>query len=108
MSKVLYHKAIGSLNYCAVATHPDIAFSVSLLARYMENPAQTHWEAVKQTFCYLLGTKNWRLVLLHFSPYFTLLYLYPTFSPLRLLNILTSGTHGCTHSTIVTHSHSYL
>ena len=34
--KVLYCKAIGSLNYCAVATQPDIAFLVSLLAQFME------------------------------------------------------------------------
>ena len=62
MSKVPYREAIGSLNYCAVAMHPDIAFSVSLLAQYMENPGRTHWEAVKQIFRYLLGTKDWKLV----------------------------------------------
>ena len=28
----------------------------------MENPGQTHWEAVKQVFQYLLGTKDWKLV----------------------------------------------
>ena len=32
MKGVLYHEAIGSLNYCAIATHPDIAFAVSQLA----------------------------------------------------------------------------
>ena len=47
MHKVPYHEAIGSLNYCAVATHPDIAFPVSLLAQFMENPGHIHWEAVK-------------------------------------------------------------
>jgi hypothetical protein len=62
MCRVLYHEAIGSLNYCAVATHPDIAFPVSLLAQFMENPGRTHWEAVKRVFYYLLGTKSWKLV----------------------------------------------
>ena len=62
MSKVPYHEAIGSLNYCTVAMHPDVAFSVSLLAQYMENPGRTHWEAVKRIFHYLLGTKDWKLV----------------------------------------------
>ena len=62
MCKVPYREAIGSLNYCAVATWPDIAFAVSLLAQFMENPGGTHWEAVKQIFCYLLGTKGWKLV----------------------------------------------
>ena len=47
MSKVPYREAIGSLNYCAVAMHPDIAFSVFLLAQYIKNPGRTHWEAVK-------------------------------------------------------------
>jgi hypothetical protein len=47
MCKVPYREAIGSLNYCAVATRPDIAFSVSLLAQFMENPGKIHWEAVK-------------------------------------------------------------
>ena len=37
MCKVPYQEAIGSLNYCAVATCPDIAFSVSLLAQFMDN-----------------------------------------------------------------------
>ena len=62
MCKVPYHKAIGSLNYCAVATQPDIAFPVSLLAQFMENPGKIHWEAVKQIFHYLLGTKEWKLM----------------------------------------------
>src|SRR5271163_461252 len=62
MCKVPYRKAIGSLNYCAVATRPDIAFPVSLLAQFMENPGRTHWEDVKRVFRYLSGTKDWRLV----------------------------------------------
>ena len=47
MCKVLYRKAIGLLNYCAVVTRPDIAFPVSLLAQFMENPGKIHWEAIK-------------------------------------------------------------
>ena len=61
MCKIPYCEAIGSLNYCAVATCPDIAFSVSLLAQFMENPGRVHWEAVKRVFQYLSGTKNWKL-----------------------------------------------
>ena len=62
MCKVPYREAIGSLNYCAIATQPDIAFSVSLLTQFMENLGRTHWEAVKRGFCYLLGTKDWKLM----------------------------------------------
>ena len=58
MHKVPYHEAISSLNYCAVTTRPDIAFLVSLLAQFMENPGRTQWEAVKRVFHYLSDTKN--------------------------------------------------
>ena len=61
MCKVPYHEAVGSLNYCTVTTRPDIAFPVSLLAQFMENPGRIHWEAVKRVFRYLLGTKDWKL-----------------------------------------------
>ena len=36
MCRVPYQEAIGLLNYCAIATHPDIAFSASLLTQFME------------------------------------------------------------------------
>ena len=62
MCKVPYCKAIDSLNYCAVAIQPDIAFPVLLLAQFMENPGKIHWEAIKWIFCYLLGTKEWKLM----------------------------------------------
>ena len=58
MAKMPYQEAICLLIYCAVATCPDIAFPTSLLAQYMENPGKVHWEAVKQIFRYLSGTKD--------------------------------------------------
>jgi len=62
MRRVPYREAIGSLMYCAVATRPDIAFSVSLLSQFIENPGKVHWEAVKRVFRYLAGTRDWKLV----------------------------------------------
>jgi hypothetical protein len=56
MCKVSYREAIGSLMYAAIATHPDIAFSVSVLSHFLENPGEAHWEAVKCIFHYLAGT----------------------------------------------------
>ena len=50
MCEILYREAIGLLNYCAVATRPDIVFPVSLLAQFMENPGHVHWDAVKRIF----------------------------------------------------------
>ena len=61
MKKVLYHKAIGSLMYTAVATHPDISHSVSTLSHFLDNPSMTHWEAIKHMFCYLVGTWDFAL-----------------------------------------------
>ena len=47
MQNVPYQEGTGSLQYCAIATWPDIAFLVSLLSQYNENPGRIHWEAVK-------------------------------------------------------------
>ena len=58
MCKVLYHKAIRSLMYASVVTHSNITFVVSTLLQFLENPGEAHWEAVKQVFHYLLGTRN--------------------------------------------------
>ena len=62
MRNVPYQEGTGSLQYCAIATWPNIAFSVSLLSQYNENPGQIHWEAVKQVLRYLKATKGWKLV----------------------------------------------
>ncbi|THH01090.1 hypothetical protein EW026_g1530 [Hermanssonia centrifuga] len=62
MKKIPYREAIGSLMYAAVGTRPDIAFAVSTLAQFSENPGWVHWEAVKRVFRYLLGTRDLSLV----------------------------------------------
>jgi hypothetical protein len=49
---------MGSLMWAAIATRPDIAFTVSLLSQFMENPGEAHWEAINSVFKYLKGTKN--------------------------------------------------
>ena len=51
--------------YCAVATRPDISFAVALLSQFLENAGMIHWNGVKHVYCYLLGTKNLRLVYGH-------------------------------------------
>jgi hypothetical protein len=61
MSNVPYREAIGSLMYAAVATRPDIAFTVSILSQFLETPSQLHWQAVKRIFCYLISTKTLQL-----------------------------------------------
>ena len=61
MSKIPYREAIGSLMWAAVATRPDIAFTVSLLSQFLENPGKIHWKAVKRVMRYLNRTKNYKL-----------------------------------------------
>ena len=51
-----YQSAIGSLMYLSVVTRPDIAFTVSSLARFSSKPTNEHWTALKRLLRYLKGT----------------------------------------------------
>ena len=56
MRDVPYHEAVGSLMYAALGTHPDIAFAIQTVSRFLTKPGLTHWEAVKRIFRYLKRT----------------------------------------------------
>jgi hypothetical protein len=56
MRKVPYREAIGSLMYTAVATCPDITFTVLTLPQFLDNLRELHWDVVKYVLCYLSGT----------------------------------------------------
>ena len=58
VKQVPYCSTLRSLMYLAVGTWPDIAFAVSTLAQFMENPGPMHWEALKQVYHYLVGMKS--------------------------------------------------
>jgi hypothetical protein len=45
--EVSYPSVVGSLMYTMVGTHPDIAFLVGVLSRYLAKPKKCHWEMVK-------------------------------------------------------------
>ncbi|MCH88235.1 hypothetical protein A2U01_0009118, partial [Trifolium medium] len=51
----VYKQMVGCLMYL-LATRPDLAFSVCLVARYMERPTEIHVAAVKRILRYLKGT----------------------------------------------------
>ncbi|KAH9468629.1 hypothetical protein Pst134EA_033370 [Puccinia striiformis f. sp. tritici] len=53
-----YRRAIGSINYLAVSTRPDIAFAVSQLSQHLENPGIRHWRAFLHLLRYISGTKS--------------------------------------------------
>jgi hypothetical protein len=56
MRHVPYREAVGGLLYLVVATRPDLAYAVSEVSRYMCNPGEKHWNAVKRILAYLKGT----------------------------------------------------
>ena len=56
MSEVPYLSAVGSLQYLAMMTRPDIAHSVAYLAQFNANPGPEHWKALKHLFRYVKGT----------------------------------------------------
>ena len=47
---------IGSLMYAIVCTRPDIANTVGVVNRFLDNPGKEHWEAVKWILRYLRGS----------------------------------------------------
>jgi hypothetical protein len=51
-----YGTLVGKLMFLAVATRPDIAFSVGTLARFLSSPNLTHWQAAKSVVRYLAST----------------------------------------------------
>jgi ATP-binding cassette subfamily B (MDR/TAP) protein 1 len=53
MSRVPYQSAVCSLMYSMVCTRPDIAYEVGVVSRFMTNPGEAHWNAVKWILRYL-------------------------------------------------------
>ena len=56
--EVPYLSVISALMYFANYTHPDIVFSINLLARYNSIPTRRHWNGIKYILCYLYGTTD--------------------------------------------------
>jgi hypothetical protein len=52
----LYQQAMGCLIYLMVCTRPDIAYAVSQLSRYCQEPLGTHWEMLRHLLRYIRGT----------------------------------------------------
>ena len=61
MQNTPYLSAIGTLQYLSTMSRPDIAYTVSFLARFNQNPGPSHWGAVKHLMRYLKGTMDFKL-----------------------------------------------
>lgn len=56
--KLPYRELIGALNYLALATRPDISYSVSRLGQFNNCYTKEHWVAAKRVLRYLKGTAD--------------------------------------------------
>jgi hypothetical protein len=56
-----YQQRVGSINFSAVITCPDIAFTASRLSTFLCNPSPTHLAAANQTIAYLYKTKTYAI-----------------------------------------------
>ena len=61
MQTVPYRQCVGRLTYLSRSSRPDIAYSVSVVNRYLHNPGERHWSAVKRILRYLKGTSIFEL-----------------------------------------------
>ena len=61
MEKIPYLSTVGTLQYLATTTRPDISYTVGVLARFNSNPGLEHWKAVKHLFHYLKGSLDYKL-----------------------------------------------
>ena len=58
MQNIPYCQAVGLLIHLATRTQLDITFTTSFVSQFNANSGLEHWEAVKQIYQYLIGTKS--------------------------------------------------
>lgn len=56
-----FQSRIGSLNFAAVVTRPDIAFATSKLAQNLKNPSAAHIAVANRVIAYLYATRNYAI-----------------------------------------------
>jgi hypothetical protein len=56
-----YRSILGSVMWGQLATRPDLAFAVSLLARFQSNPGINHWSALLHVIGYIKNTIDYGL-----------------------------------------------
>lgn len=54
-----YRECVGSLMFAAIVSRPDIAYSVGVASRFLNNPTVAQWNAVKRIIRYLKNTANY-------------------------------------------------
>jgi hypothetical protein len=56
--RLKYQSLVGSLNWLAHTTRPDLSTAVSLLTQHQSNPSPGHYTAACYVTCYVASTKN--------------------------------------------------
>jgi hypothetical protein len=56
--KTLYQAIIGSLQYAAGVSRPDISVSLKMLSRFLVEPNEAHLRAARRVLMYLKGTRS--------------------------------------------------
>lgn len=64
----IYQRIIGQLLFISNTGRPDIAYSVSLLSRFLKAPTEIHLRAARRVFQYLYSTRSAALVYHKGSP----------------------------------------
>jgi len=59
--EVLYASVVGSLMYVMVCTRPEITQAIRVVSRYISNPRNEHWRAMKWILRYLKGNSDMSL-----------------------------------------------
>ena len=62
MENIPYTNVIGTIMYLMISTRPDLAYSISLLSRFMSNHEKVHWEALKYVLKYINSSLNVGLI----------------------------------------------
>ena len=73
-----YHPIFGSVMWGQLVTHPDLSFSVSLIARFQSSPRIEHWNALMHVIGYIKNTIDYGLTYLSGD---TLTILFPLRNP---------------------------
>ena len=58
ISRTLYQQKVGSILFAAISTRLDVAFAVSRLSRFNQQPSKRHHDAADRVLHYLYGTRN--------------------------------------------------
>lgn len=59
MQKIPYASTIGSLMCIHLCIHPNLAFIIGMLVKYLSIPGMDHWNATERVMQYLKRTKDY-------------------------------------------------